>query len=549
MKHILLERYLLSEATNKRFILTEESAEETIINSLNKVIDRINKIINKLSSLKTDTARRTTTLKELEDLIDQAHLTDDPKITQAKIQEYILKVEALFPGKRINLYPNVKKDLDELKALVSVPKLKRGMKTDIITKAKDIQKNLITPSIKKSGKEMQGPASADDQGKAECVELLNEVLQKLTALKERPDLLVANTKEAIANKNAIYKLISSEEEGGLPLVDNVTSAKYEQIKETCRTFLNTPMSTVSARIAASEKRDWAALYASAATDEEKQNILEEYYKAEWGNYADTIKALGAVFTSELFALGWNDVTNPLITFLKQNIFRLNITKETYSVIHNAYVRGQISGADLRQKGDFGKANIIFNPNLYEKAAVEMVPYLEEQAKFRTQRYSLTAEVKKLFNTQEGKIKVLCNLFLQGGNTSNLATEVANIYAPLKSISAIKVGMKFIVEDPEKKQEITPSEAAALISSFNGNAKKAITYLINSYALDYYKEIRNFDTNKYKVITIADTNPLTFGESILLRNQLGLDNFEMTKDIFTAILEVLAKKANAEQVKK
>ena len=94
----------------------------------------------------------------------------------------------------------------------------------------------------------------------------------------------------------------------------------------------------------------------------------------------------------MIELGWDSITNPLLSFLKSpEIFPLigkTFTADNYIQIHNAVARNLLSSSDLKatQHSSYGKGNVIFNKHLYEHAA-ELDDYIRQQNSIRNRAHN------------------------------------------------------------------------------------------------------------------------------------------------------------------
>lgn len=129
-----------------------------------------------------------------------------------------------------------------------------------------------------------------------------------------------------------------------------------------------------------EGTDWETLLKSTSNPKEIKAIWERYFNEEWGSDAEKVKSLGETFIQELLKAGFSEIANPFITFVKNNINKLNLNAETYPAIHNAYVKEYIDDDDLTGADS---NNILFNEMLYFNPAWDILDYLKIQHDIET----------------------------------------------------------------------------------------------------------------------------------------------------------------------
>ena len=90
MKHILLEKYLLSEATNKRFILTEETAKDRL-DKITTAITNIKAALNNLLGPQEEVIK--ITKEKLDQLEKELAAIPDVNDKQTKITQFVTALE------------------------------------------------------------------------------------------------------------------------------------------------------------------------------------------------------------------------------------------------------------------------------------------------------------------------------------------------------------------------------------------------------------------------------------------------------------------------
>lgn len=141
--------------------------------------------------------------------------------------------------------------------------------------------------------------------------------------------------------------------------------------------------------------NWSQLYNQARANGHTTEFFSQYFEEEWGDWAPNIQRLEKIFIQEVQSLGFG-IHNPFIFYLKtlQNNCKsepangislvsvksavINNLAKVYPAIHNAYVKGQLSSADLKGTGKLGPYNIIFCPALFTQAQ-NPASYVELQA--------------------------------------------------------------------------------------------------------------------------------------------------------------------------
>lgn len=130
--------------------------------------------------------------------------------------------------------------------------------------------------------------------------------------------------------------------------------------------------------------NWGQLYDRAKETGDTTEFFSQYFEGEWGDWAPNIQRLGKVFIQEVQSLGFS-IQNPFIFYLKtlkancekapatgvslvdvkSNV--VNNLLKVYTAVHNAYVKKQLTFADLKGTGRLGPFNLIFCPAIFTQA--------------------------------------------------------------------------------------------------------------------------------------------------------------------------------------
>lgn len=116
-------------------------------------------------------------------------------------------------------------------------------------------------------------------------------------------------------------------------------------------------------------------FEKAKTEKERRDIIRKFFSDEefWGENIGYYKLsrLGSPFITELFYRGFNEKDNPFIPFLKEVLPTIDIPEEKYRVIHNLFVRGDITEKDLRNKNNSKISRYIRSKELYNQSTERM----------------------------------------------------------------------------------------------------------------------------------------------------------------------------------
>lgn len=277
---------------------------------------------------------------------------------------------------------------------------------------------------------------------------------------------------------------------------NDTNTGSENAIEALRKLMNEDADLTS--IDSDESIDWLTLLKTADSQGtvyfekenknlNKQQVWNKYYEIEWpGIDQNKFEALGNAFIEELYQIGFNIAKNPFIAFLQAMIKNVDFNIKTYGAIHNAYIRGYITAADLRSGNaapsgeQLGKNNIIFNPNLYTRdgATIEQLIYIQKQAIGVVKGGKFKIEALK--NTYTTAADFVTDLFTKDGNPLKLIHgKVGNDLWTLNEIE-----QRFARCSDDSLQQAVAKTAFTLTNAIklkinSKNVGKAINYILLS----------------------------------------------------------------------
>lgn len=568
MKFILNEKYLLEE---NKYILTEETAEETLKNALDKVAQKVSDILTVINNDKTDYVTNKKLLDKLDTLADEVDLAEEPATVKAKAFEYASQLSDTL-GPRIRLYPEVNSELEAIKGFLNA---KSDKKAAIKLKIKQFNKLLKDNALIK----------VDDMEIKNAKAALELVLQNLDKLNFKINLLVSSTKEALQAKQALQVLYKD-----LPAKSKVSSKIYSEIIETCNQFnqsasVQAIIKAINAEtaerttqidmekaekqaqisrenkqkaISDSQVKDWAALYENCATKEDYDAFWKDYYKTEWKDKAELIKSYGLAFMEEVEQYGFDSINNPFISYLKAIDF--DIPTDYYATLHNAVVDRLVKLPDLLGKGTFETNNLIFNKNLFTLSRAQFRDYLEVQNQLINNITSakghknISSEVSGIVAFYEEKAtnpgQILNNLVLEAGNINNLIDTKPIADKTLRALSRIKQELALLFKDTEEIKKTTDNEVTNVVEKLSVvTAKKLLTYLCEYFAVSFNNIVVAL-VNKYpSIATAIDTTEVTFSEKLSFMKSLKLAYIEYTREQVELWIIELAKQAKLIQATK
>lgn len=275
----------------------------------------------------------------------------------------------------------------------------------------------------------------------------------------------------------------------------------------------TPKGTVNnvvndARIA---EVGWEQLYKNASTKEDLDKFWKFYYEKEWGANTDKIKKLGEAFKDELINLGFDNILNPFITYLKENNSnKLDwFTRESYTALHNAVVNKLVTLDDIKGIGKFKKENLIFNKPLFSLSEAEVTEYLSAQKILLNSGAAFIGEAAKTWSGDPALI--LKNIMLENGtlevttkklnlelDSTQLKTGMPIALSNLKPILQIKQILKLLFGSAAERTLVTNSIIDANLNKAGVNknndvkAKQILSFLIIYFYKIYGKVLAKVD---------------------------------------------------------
>ena len=312
------------------------------------------------------------------------------------------------------------------------------------------------------------------------------------------------------------------------------------------------------------KDDWAKLINDAPASE-KAEVWEQYYETVWKSDAEKIKELGEPLRLELLTLGFDEVENPFITYIKI-CFANDVTpnRVSYGLVHNAYISQQLTSDDLRGHGTLTTANIIFCADLHSKAADEINDYLRNQARFLTESGKQTAINAKYISAgierklcipskdkdgndvvtikPESRQAFFCELFYAAGNLAAgeapIASGAFDTYrAALKSITSLRDTMTLLFGKATEKIKLTPGSYDQVLKQLSGISKDACTELMKYLILKH----STMDTVEKLFAKYKITNQ-TIDTKVISPYVKKIEAFDVNKDNLLELLDQLAELA-------
>ena len=285
---------------------------------------------------------------------------------------------------------------------------------------------------------------------SETIEGLSDALKKVTE---------ANNDEAKNNaRNNFITLCEEIAKGDIAdLIDDLTVANYNQ------TGLETSLS---------KGIDWAKEYKSTP---DKDLFWNKYYNGAWGKNADKIKSLGESFKQECTVLGFTEITNPFIAFIKKYFTEdtemqaagkkaagYYIDIQHYEAIHNAIAENKLLKRDITNNPKEPitvNNNIIFYRDFYAKSGNEANIYINTLSKLRNMNIKNLVLENKTVQTN----LIACS---NGDNELFIAAVLTN-KVPLKDLLADKANLSPIT--PTRDDKLRPvQDLEQLLTLMNAN---------------------------------------------------------------------------------
>lgn len=487
MKYYLNEsiKYILSE----QFVLNEAMKHNDLIAQCVAICDYIKKLLDELENGTDNINDKEKALDKIFDrttsLMQDTRKVNDVEIIKGKAKDYIDAIQSLIavidPSTSDNsitadnkttafgkFFAHLnelieKSDVKKSELTSELGKIDTVVQTAIdslanITnsatemKTKDEQIVALTRAYKLIYKVSQSSENEYDNNESisEAIEGLNKALDKIIKAKDKAE-----------KNNAINNFVTLCEEiakGDIAeLIDNLTVSNYSQ------TNLETSLG---------KGIDWAKEYKNTP---DKDLFWNKYYNGAWGKNADKIKSLGESFKQECAVLGFTEVTNPFIAFIKKYYTEdaemqavgkkaagYYIDIQHYEAIHNAIAENKLLKRDLTNSPKEPLTvnnNIIFYRDFYAKPGNEADIYINTLSKLRN------IDISKL--VLENKT-VQTNLMASSGSNNKIfiATVLTN-NVPLKDLLDDKANLSPIT--PTREDKLRPvQDLEQLLTLMNAN---------------------------------------------------------------------------------
>lgn len=487
MKYYLNEsiKYILSE----RFVLNEAMKHSDLIAKCKAIYDYAKKLLDELENGTDDTNEKENALDKIFDrttsLRQDIRKVNDVEIIKGKAKDYIDAIQSLITivdpstfndsitadnkttafGKFFAHLNELieKSDVKKSELTSELSKIDTVVQTAIDglanitnsaaeTKTKDEQIVALTRAYKLIYKVSQSSETEYDNNESisEAIEGLNKALDKIIKAKDKAE-----------KNNAINNFVTLCEEiakGDIAeLIDNLTVSNYNQ------TGLETSLS---------KGIDWAKEYKNTP---DKDLFWNKYYNGAWGKNADKIKSLGESFKQECTVLGFTEVTNPFIAFIKKYYTEdvemqaagkkaagYYIDIQHYEAVHNAIAENKLLKRDLTNSPKEPLTvnnNIIFYRDFYAKPGNEAEIYINTLSKLRNMDISKLVLENKTVQT---------NLMAgSGGNNKIFIATVLTNNVPLKDLLNDKANLSPIT--PTREDKLRPAQdLEQLLTLINAN---------------------------------------------------------------------------------
>ena len=555
MKYYLNEsiKYRLSE----QFVLNEAMKHSELIAQCEAIYNYIKKLLDELENGTDDTNAKENALNKIFDrttaLIQDTRKVNDVEIIKGKAKDYIDAIQSLITivdpstsddsitaDNKTTAFGKFFAHLNELieKADVKKSELTSELsKIDTVvqtamdglanitnsaaeTKTKDDQIVALTKAYKLIHKVSQASETEYDNNEtiSEAIEELNKALKAAT---EAEDVV-----EKISAKNNFITLCEEIADGDIAeLIDNLTVANYNQ------TSLETSLS---------KDVDWAKEYKSTP---DKDLFWNKYYNGAWGKNADKIKSLGESFKQECTVLGFTEITNPFIAFIKtyftedaemqaagKSAAGYYIDIQHYEAIHNAIAENKLLKRDITDSPKEPitvNNNIIFYRDFYAKPGNEAEIYINTISKLRNMDISkLVLENKtvqaNLMASSGSDNKIFIAVVLTNkvplkdllNNEANLSPITPTIEDKLRPTQDLEQLLTLMNANDTNKEAwnntSTDKLVAGIKETFKGEeakyAKWIVCYIANSQETDDAKinKLKNLN-NTYKWFSLADSS--------------------------------------------
>ena len=532
MKYYLNEsiKYILSE----QFVLNEAIKHSDLIIQCKTIYDYIKKLLDELENGTDDTNAKEDALNKIFDrttsLMQDTRKVKDVEIIKGKAKNYIDTIKSLISVVDPSTFNDsitadnkttaFGKFFAHLNKLIEKSDVKQSELTSELNKIDNIVQTTIDglANITNSAKEIK---TKDDQIVAltraykliykvsqtsekeydnnetisQAVEMLNNALEKVTEAGDDASKIEAKNNfidrcEELANDNAAK------------IIDTLTVSEYNQ------TNLETNLDSSS---------DWDKEYKDTP---DKNLFWEKYYSGAWGENADKIEALGESFKQECTVLGFTEITNPFLAFIKkyytEDIEMQNkgekakgydVDLQHYEAIHNAIAENKLLKRDITDSPKEPITvdnNIIFYRDFYAKPGNDADIYINALSKLRNMDISkLVLENKtvqaNLMASSGGDNKIfiavvltnkvpLKDLLNKEANLSKIAPTIDDKLRPTQDLEQLLTLMN--ANDTNKEawnNTSTDKLVAGIKETFKGEeakyAKWIICYIVNSQETD------------------------------------------------------------------
>ena len=532
MKYYLNEsiKYILSE----RFVLSEAMKHSDLIAKCKAICDYAKKLLDELENGTDDTNEKENALDKIFEhttsLMQDTRKVKDVEIIKGKAKNYIDTIKSLISvvdpstfndsitadnkttafGKFFAHLNELieKSDVKQSELTSELHKIDNIVQTTIdglanITnsakeiKTKDDQIVALTKAYKLIYKVSQTSEKEYDNNEtiSQAVEMLNNALEKVT---EAGD----DASKIEAKNNFIDRCEELANDNTAKIVDTLTVSEYNQ------TNLETNLDSSS---------DWNKEYKDTP---DKNLFWEKYYSGAWGENADKIEALGESFKQECTVLGFTEITNPFLAFIKKYYTEdvemqnngekakgYDIDLQHYEAIHNAIAENKLLKRDITDSPKEPITvdnNIIFYRDFYAKPGNEADIYINALSKLRNMDISkLVLENKTVqanlmaSSGSDNKIFIavvltnkvpLKDLLNKEANLSKIAPTIDDKLRPTQDLEQLLTLMN--ANDTNKEawnNTSTDKLVAGIKETFKGEeakyAKWIICYIVNSQETD------------------------------------------------------------------
>ena len=532
MKYYLNEsiKYILSE----QFVLNEALKHSDLIAKCKAIYDYAKKLLDELENGTDDTNEKENALDKIFDhttsLMQDTRKVKDVEIIKGKAKNYIDTIKSLISvvdpstfndsitadnkttafGKFFAHLNELieKSDVKQSELTSELSKIDNIVQTTIdslanITnsakeiKTKDDQIVALTKAYKLIYKVSQTSEKEYDNNEtiSQAVEMLNSALEKVTKAGD-------DASKIEAKNNFIDRCEELANDSTAKIIDALTVGEYNQIN------LETNLDSSS---------DWDKEYKDTP---DKNLFWEKYYSGAWGESADKIEALGESFKQECTVLGFTEITNPFLAFIKkyytEDIEMQNkgekakgydVDLQHYEAIHNAIAENKLLKRDITDSPKEPITvdnNIIFYRDFYAKPGNEADIYINALSKLRNMDISkLVLENKTVqanlmaSSGSDNKIFIavvltnkvpLKDLLNKEANLSKIAPTIDDKLRPTQDLEQLLTLMN--ANDTNKEawnNTSTDKLVAGIKETFKGEeakyAKWIICYIVNSQETD------------------------------------------------------------------